>query len=99
MFLFDARPIDLPVGTQGLDLPRLNVVQRLNVFLASVQVEAEPMRIFIETRKMGPTSGAGKVLKCEHVMGAKPGGWAYTVAMGRAHTVEDVDSAMIEEVD
>ena len=40
MFLFDARPIDLLVGTQGLDLPRLNVVQRLNVFLASAQVEA-----------------------------------------------------------
>ena len=36
----DARPIDLPVGTQGLDLPRLNVVQRLKIFLASAQVEA-----------------------------------------------------------
>ena len=64
-----------------------------------MQVEAEPMRIFIETMKMGPKSGAGKELKCEHVIGAKPGGWAYTVAMGRAHTAEDVGNAMIEEVD
>ena len=43
MFLVGMQGIDLHVGTQGLDLPRLNVVQRLNVFLASVQVEAEPM--------------------------------------------------------
>ena len=41
MFLVGMQGLDLHVGTQGLDLPRLNAVQRLNVFLlAPAQVEA-----------------------------------------------------------
>ena len=52
------------------------------------------VRIFMQTTTR---AHLGKVLKCEPV--GVSGGWASTVARRRAHTVENVDSAMKEDVD